>query len=258
MSTELLIACDVGNTNVVLGVYEGDRLVQRFRLSTDRDRTADDYSAALLSLFQRAELDPARATAMIVASVVPTMDAVIADLGRRTFGRDPLFVRPGVRTGLPIRYDNPADVGADRIVNAVAARELHGSPVVVVDFGTATTFDVVNEAGEYIGGIIAPGLGISAGALFARASRLAQVEIRRPETLVGSHTVGAMQSGLYYGYIGLVDGILARLKKEIPAIRGILATGGQAELIASGSEFIERVEPDLVLFGLKLVHDLNA
>ncbi|HXT51115.1 MAG TPA: type III pantothenate kinase [Thermoanaerobaculia bacterium] len=253
----LLVLIDVGNTNTVLGVYRGDELVESFRLSTDAERTADEYGALLLPLFARAGLAPESAEAVVVSSVVPPLNAVFERLARRFFGREALFVEPGVKTGMPIRYDNPAEVGADRIVNALAARELFGAPVVVVDFGTATTFDVVNAAGEYTGGIICPGIGISAEALFAHASRLYRVDIRRPSRLVGKNTAGAMQSGLYFGYVGLVDGILARLAGELPDLRAVIATGGLAELIAEGSERITHVEPQLTLIGLKLVHERN-
>ena len=255
--SEMLVLIDVGNTNTVLGVYRGDELVESFRLSTDPERTADEYGALLLPLFARADLVPEEAEAVVVSSVVPPLNAVFERLARRFFRREPLFVEPGVKTGMPIRYDNPAEVGADRIVNALAARELFGSPVVVVDFGTATTFDVVNAAGEYAGGIICPGIGISAEALFAHASRLYRVDIRRPSRLVGKNTAGAMQSGLYFGYVGLVDGILARLTEELPELRAVIATGGLAELIAEGSERITHVEPQLTLIGLKLVHERN-
>ena len=255
--TGLLVLVDVGNTNTVLGVYRGDRMVESFRLTTAAERTADEYGALLLPLFQRAGLEPREAEGVVVSSVVPPLDPVLEELALRFFGRTALFVEPGVKTGMPIRYDNPAEVGADRIVNALAARELYGAPVVVVDFGTATTFDVVNPAGEYAGGIICPGIGISAEALFAHASRLYRVDIRRPARLVGRNTAGAMQSGLYFGYVGLVDGILERLAGELPGLRTVVATGGLAELIAGGSTRIERVEPLLTLIGLKLIHDRN-
>ncbi|HEV8631547.1 MAG TPA: type III pantothenate kinase [Thermoanaerobaculia bacterium] len=253
----MLVLIDVGNTNTVVGVYRGDVLVESFRLSTDAERTEDEYGSLLLPLFARAGLDPDDAEAVVISSVVPPLNGAFERLSQRFFGRPALFVEPGVKTGMPIRYDNPTEVGADRIVNALAAREQFGSPVVVVDFGTATTFDVVNPAGEYAGGIICPGIGISAEALFAHASRLYRVDIRRPSRLVGRNTAGAMQSGLYFGYVGLVDGILARLAAELPGLRAVVATGGLAELIAEGSERITHVEPLLTLAGLKLVHERN-
>lgn len=253
----LLLAIDAGNTNIVFGVWDGERLAESFRLTTDTERTADEYGALLVTLFGRARLDPDAVGGVVVSSVVPPLHSTLARLAREYFGHEPLFVEPGVRTGMPIRYDNPAEVGADRIVNALAARELYGSPVVVVDFGTATTFDVVNRQGEYVGGIIAPGILISAEALFAHASRLYRVDLQKPERLVGSNTVGAMQAGIYYGYLGLVDGVLERLRAEMPDLATIVATGGQAELVAEGSRWIERTEPLLTLIGLRRIHELN-
>jgi type III pantothenate kinase len=254
---ELLVLVDVGNTNTVFGVYRGEDLVESFRLSTDTERTADEIGSVLIPLFARGGIDPAGADAVVISSVVPPLHATFDRLSRRFFGRKPLFIEPGVRTGMPIRYDNPAEVGADRIVNSVAARERHGAPVIVVDFGTATTFDVVNAAGEYVGGIIAPGISISAEALFSHASRLYRVDVRRPAELVGKNTAAAMQAGIYYGYIGLVDGILERLHAEIPGIKTVVATGGQAEMIAEGSRFIREVDPLLTLTGLKLIYQRN-
>jgi type III pantothenate kinase len=254
---ELLVVVDVGNTNTVFGVYRGDELIESFRLSTDTERTGDEYGSLVLPLFGRRGIDPARADAVVISSVVPPLRLTLDHLAHRYFGRKPLFVEPGVRTGMPIRMDNPTEVGADRIVNSLAARERHGAPVVVVDFGTATTFDIVNAAGEYVGGIIAPGITISAEALFAHASRLTRVDVRKPGELVGKNTASAMQAGIYYGYVGLVDGILERLLGEIPGVKTVLATGGQADLIASGSKYIRQVEPLLTLAGLKLIHELN-
>jgi type III pantothenate kinase len=253
----LLVLVDVGNTNTVFGIYQGDELIESFRLSTDRERTADEYGSLLLPLFTRWGVDPATAEAVVISSVVPPLHFTLDSLARRYFGKKPLFIEPGVRTGMPIRYDNPAEVGADRIVNAVAARERFGAPVIVVDFGTATTFDVVNAAGEYAGGIITPGIMISAEALFAQASRLYRVDVRKPTELVGKNTASAMQAGIYYGYIGLVDGILERLLAEIPGVKTVVATGGQADLIASGSKYIREVDPLLTLVGLKLIYDRN-
>ncbi len=253
----LLVLVDVGNTNTVFGVYRGDELIESFRLSTDTERTADEYGSLLLPLFGRSGIDPTEAEAVVISSVVPPLHLTLDMLARRYFGKKPLFIEPGVRTGMPIRYDNPAEVGADRIVNAVAARERFGAPVVVVDFGTATTFDVVNAAGEYVGGIIAPGIMISAEALFAHASRLYRVDVKRPSELVGSNTAAAMQAGIYYGYVGLVDGILERLTAELPGLKSVVATGGQADLIASGSKYIREVDPLLTLVGLKLIYQKN-
>lgn len=255
--TNSLIVIDVGNTNTVCGVFLEDSLAFHVRLSTDRDRTADEYGALLLPIFSKHGFDADTASGVVVCSVVPPLQLCFEELSERYFHRQALFVEPGIRTGIAIRYDNPQEVGADRIVNALAARKIYGAPVVVVDFGTATTFDVVNDAGEYAGGVIAPGLGISAEALFSHASRLYQIDVKRPRALVGKNTAGAMQSGLYFGYVGLVDGILRRLLTEIPEMRRVVATGGHANLIAKESEFIQEVNDDLTLWGLKLIYDIN-
>ena len=256
-SHDLLIVVDVGNTNTVCGVFEGEESVADYRLSTDIDRTADEYAALLLPLFAKSGIDPADAIGVVICSVVPPLTPCFKELSDRYFHQEAFFVEPGVKTTMAIRYDNPGEVGADRIVNALAARELYGSPVIVVDFGTATTFDIVNQDGDYAGGVIAPGLVISAEALFSHASRLYQVDVRRPERLVGNNTGAAMQSGLYFGYVGLVDGILARLSSELEGVKRIVATGGQAELIASGSSYIQEINQSLTLLGLKLIHELN-
>ncbi len=252
---DLLILVDVGNTNAVFGVYRGSELVYSFRLSTSARRTADEYVALVLPLLNRAGLDPSHAEAVLISSVVPPLHLPLEQMSQQVFGCEPTFIDAATDTGLPLRYGNPAEVGADRVVNALAARELYGAPVVVVDFGTATTFDVVNGAGEYIGGLITPGINISAEALFAQASRLYRVEIVEPKKLVGTTTAEAMQAGIYYGFLGQVDGILERLKKELPGLRKVIATGGLAELIASGSKHIDLVDQRLTLTGLRLIYE---
>ncbi|MEM9594006.1 MAG: type III pantothenate kinase [Acidobacteriota bacterium] len=252
-----VLLVDVGNTNTVFGVLVDDHLAHDVRLATDRSRTADEYGALLLPLFDRLGLEAENSRGFVVSSVVPPLNPVIERLASDFFGCPPMFIEPGIKTGMPIRYDNPSEVGADRIVNSVAARELYGAPVVVVDFGTATTFDIVNPAGEYLGGIIAPGIGISAEALFAQASKLFRVDLRPPNQLVGRNTSSAVQSGIYYGYVGLVDGILKRLHDEIPGLERVVGTGGLAPMIAEGSEYIQEVDDMLTLVGLQLIYERN-
>ncbi len=254
----MLLVIDVGNTNIVLGLYEGARLVRRFRIRTVASRTADETGVLIHDLFRHADVDPGEVDGAIVSCVVPDQLHVFRRACQRYFGTDALVVGPGVKTGMRIRLDNPREVGADRIVNAVAAYERVGGRCIIVDFGTATTFDCVSRKGEYLGGAIAPGYQISATALFNRASKLPRVEIAQPETVVGKNTIHSMQSGLFYGYVGLVDGVVRRIVDEIrdPAPR-VLATGGLASVIGRGSETIDEVVPDLTLEGLRLIYALN-
>lgn len=253
----MLLALDVGNSNLVLGLFRGSELAASWRLTTNRNQTADEFRLLLSGLFAARGLPPAAVDGVIVASVVPPLDAMLREALRVHFSREPLWVGPGLKTGMPIRYDNPADVGADRIVNAVAGFARHGGPLVVVDFGTATTLDVVSAQGEYCGGIICPGVSISAEALFTRAARLPRVEIRPPERLIGASTVGSMQSGLYFGYLALVDGLLDRLRAELGAATKVIATGGLAPLFAGQSRHFETSDPHLTLDGLRLLWEKN-
>jgi type III pantothenate kinase len=253
----MLLVIDVGNTNTVLGVFEGERLVDHWRLETQARRTSDEYGVLIRQLFQGTSLEVSAVSAVVVSSVVPPMQFALEQMGQRYFGVKPLFVGPGIRTGMPILYDNPREVGADRIVNAVAAYERWGGPLIVVDFGTATTFDAVSEKGEYLGGCICPGITISMEALFTRAARLPRVEFARPPSVLGRNTVHSMQAGAVFGYVGLVDGICERLRRELGGDTRVVATGGLATIIAKESQFISEVDGFLTLEGLRLIHARN-
>jgi type III pantothenate kinase len=266
----MLLVLDVGNTNTVLGVFakkENDdgtdsprykRIVANWRVATIATQTVDEYGVLFRNLFAMEKIEVSGIGGIVISSVVPPLDSTLRQVCERYFNTKPLFIEPGVKTGMPVLYDNPAEVGADRIVNSVAAFEQFGGPCIVVDFGTATTFDCVSAKGEYQGGVICPGIGISADALFEKTARLPRVDIRKPARVVGTNTVGSLQSGLYYGYLGLVDGILERLLEEMGKEATVVATGGLAALIGTGSKYIKHVDDLLTLDGLRLIWERNT
>jgi type III pantothenate kinase len=262
----MLLVLDVGNTNTVLGVFDlsakdagtaNGRLIAHWRVSTNKTQTVDEYGVLFRNLFAMNGLEFTAVKGTVVSSVVPPLDSILREVCERYFQSKPLFIEPGVKTGMPVHYDNPAEVGADRVVNSVAAYEKYGGPCIIVDFGTATTFDVVSKKGEYLGGVITPGIGISADALFARTARLPRVDVRKPPRVLATNTVNSVQSGLYYGYIGLIDGILERLLAEMGSDVKVVATGGLARMMGEGSKYIREVDDLLTLEGLRIIYERN-
>src|SRR5215831_2290609 len=253
----MLLTIDVGNTNTVLGVFRGSELIANWRLTTAREQTVDEYGVLARNLFTLAGLDRNDITGVIISSVVPPVNWTLGEMSRAYLGKKALFVEMGVKTGMAVLVDNPMEVGADRIVNGVAAFHLYGGPCIVIDFGTAITFDVISAKCEYLGGVIAPGIGIASEALFSRAARLPRVEIKDPGKVVGTNTVTHMQAGLYYGAVDMVDGMLQRMKAELGGKVRVVATGGQASLVAKGSKHIEHTDDFLTLTGLRLIWEKN-
>jgi type III pantothenate kinase len=257
----MLLAIDVGNTNMVIGVFNGDTLIQSWRLQTLRERTSDELGLLVEGLFRHSGLDQSKINGVVVGSVVPPLTGTTCTMVERFFKRTPLVVEPARNAGMPIRYENPSEVGADRIVNAIAAYEQFGTqpgrPLIVCDFGTATTLDAVSANGEYLGGAICPGVSISADALFQRAARLPRIEVRKPKTVVGRTTVGAMEAGLFYGYVGMVEGLVRRMTEELGGDAICVATGGLAEVIAPETQLFDHVDIDLTLKGLRIVWNRN-
>jgi type III pantothenate kinase len=257
----MLLAIDVGNTNIVLGVFDGQQLVESWRLATLRERTSDEIGIWVAQLFEHRAIDAGRIDGIVMGSVVPPLTGTFMQMAQRYFAMTPLNVDSSVDTGMPILYKHPSEVGADRILNGVAGYRLYARdrqcPLIVVDFGTATTFDAISSKGEYLGGVICPGMQISADALFQRAARLPRVDVRKPCEVIGRTTVGAIESGLYYGYVGLVDGVVRRMRGQMGEHTACIATGGLAGIIAPEVDLIEHVDPDLTLQGLRMVWERN-
>ncbi len=253
----MLLCIDIGNTNIVLGLYREEKLAAHWRIATDHQRLADEYAVLMMGLFSHRGYGVGDVDGIAIASVVPPLTGTFVSLSRAYFDRAPLVLDTGVRTGVRVRYDNPRDVGADRVANAVAAHQLYGGPVCVVDFGTATTFDAISVEGDYVGGAIAPGIVIAMEALFARTAKLPRIDLTRPPKAIGSNTVQAIQSGVLFGYVGLVEGMVARFRQELGPDMKVIATGGLGEIIAQETDVIQFVDPWITLNGLRLIYEMN-
>jgi type III pantothenate kinase len=254
----MLLVIDIGNTNTVLGVFDGETLIHHWRIFTNREKTSDEYGILIRNLYAASHFSSREITAIIISSVVPPITPIFVDLCANYFGITPLVVGPGIKTGISVKMDNPKEVGADRIVNAVAAHVKYKGHCIVVDFGTATTFDYVSSTGDYMGGVIAPGVNISAEALFRQASKLPRIEVAKPAGVVGKNTVAAMQSGIFFGYVSLVEGIVDRMKKELKVDPVVVATGGLARVFSGETNRIAFIDENLTLEGLRIIYEKNA
>ncbi len=253
----MLLTIDIGNTNVKLGIFDGDKLKDTWNLATGIHRTPDEYGGVLLNLMERQNFLPSKVTGVTLCGVVPPLLHTFVELCQKYLNAKPLVVEAGVKTGMRLAVDNPREVGPDRVVNAVAAQHLYGKPVIIIDLGTATTFDVVSREGDYLGGVIAPGIGISSEALFTRTAMLPRIELIRPKQVIGRNTISAMQSGIIFGYIDLVEGMIRRIEEQLGGRARVVATGGQAYPLAQEVATIEVINPDLTLVGLRLIYEMN-
>ena len=253
----MLLTVDIGNTNITLGIFEGEELRARWRISTDVHKQTDEYAVLLHGMLQNHQLQPSCIDETIICSVVPPLTAIFQEFSQQYLGHTPLVVGAGIKTGIRIEYDNPKEVGADRVADAVAAFHKYGGPVIVVDFGTATVFDAISKEGAYLGGAIAPGVNVAVEALFERASKLPRIELIAPSRAIGKNTVASMQSGLIFGYVGLIESLVSRFQKELGDDAKVIATGGLAGLMADQTSVIQEIDPDLTLEGLRLIYEMN-